>query len=132
MNADSHFYGQGFALLLHPIAELGDLLMDGKGGANGFLGGVFEGHRCTKKCHDAITGHFINHALVIMNLVDQDFIDFVHDRVGLFDTKGFQQRREILHIGEQYRDLLALSFNAAFLGKDFLPQAFGQVFLDVF
>ena len=106
--------------------------MDGKGGTNGFLGGIFQGHRCAKKGHNAVTGHFIDHPFIVMDLVNQDFIDFVHDVVGFLNAKGFHQARVTLHIGKQHRDLLAFSFDAVFLRKNLFPKAFGQVFLNIF
>ena len=89
--------------------------MNGVGGANRSLGRFFEGDRGTEQRHDPVSGHLVDRALVVVDFVNQNFVNLIHNRVGVFDTQHLRQRSKALHVAEHHRHLLALAFDSIFL-----------------
>ena len=81
------------------------------GRTDGPLGSIFQRDRGTEKGHDPIAGHLVDRALVVVDFVDEEFVDLVHDAVSLFGPELFHQARESLQVAEHDRDLFALPFN---------------------
>ena len=77
-----------------------------------------------------LTGHLVDRALVVVHLVNEEFINLVHDRKGLFRTEFFGERRKSLHVAEHHRDLLAFPLDFIPLRSNLLSKAFGKVALD--
>ncbi len=66
-----------------------------------------------------------------MDLVNKDLVDLVHDGVCFLRAKPFRKCGKPLHVTEDHRDLLALTFNLSPLGQDFLSEALGKVPLNL-
>ena len=94
------------------------------------LRSVFQCNGCSKKRHNTVTGHLIDRALIVVNLVNEDLVDLVHDGVSLFRAESLHKRRKALHVAEHHCDLLAFAFYLVSLAQDFLCQALGKITLN--
>jgi len=74
------------------------------------LWSIFQGYGRAEKGHDPIAGHLIHCAFVIMDFVDQDFVDLIHDGVSFLRTEALGELSESLHIAEHYCDLFPFAF----------------------
>ena len=77
-----------FRLLPELVAEPGHLPVDGQGRADGPLGSVLQGDGGAEQGHDPVAGHLVDRALVVVDLVDEELVDLVHDPVGLFGPES--------------------------------------------
>ncbi len=66
-----------------------------------------------------------------MDLVNEDLVDLVHDRVCFLRAKPFRKCGKSLHVTEEHRNLLTLTLDSIPLGQDFLSNAFGEVALNL-
>ncbi len=60
--------------------------------------------------HDSISGHLIDRPLVIMDLVDENLVDFVHHGIDFFRAQFLRQGGKALHVTKHHGDLLVFSF----------------------
>ena len=104
---------------LDPVAELGHLLLDGQGGVDGPLGGVFQSDRGPEKGHDAVSPELLDRPLIPVDLLGQDAEDLIDEGKGLLVPELLGQGRGALQVAEHDRHLPALPFDPAFLGQDF-------------
>ena len=105
--------------------------MDGQGRTNRSLWGIFQSNGSTEKGHHAITGHLIDCSFKVMDLVNQNLIDLIHNGISFFRSQLLHQRREVFHIGKQDGDLFPFAFDLSPLGKNLFRQAARKVFLDL-
>ncbi len=66
-----------------------------------------------------------------MDLVNEELVDLVHDRICLFRAEPLGKCGKPLHVAEEHRDLLTLTFNLSPLSQDFLSEALGKVPLNL-
>ena len=66
-----------------------------------------------------ITRHLINSTFVIVDLVNEDLVDLVHDGESLFRAYIFDQQGETHHIAEHDCNLLAFTLDLVPLREDF-------------
>jgi len=91
------------------------------------LGRILQGDREAEERHDPIAGELVDRALVLLNLVDQELVDLVHDEVGLFRPQPLGHGGVPHHVAEEHRHLAELAFDPVSLGEDFLGEALGEV-----
>mgnify|MGYP006302255241 CR=1 FL=1 len=102
------------------------------GGSDRPLRGILQGNGGSKKGQDAVSPELVHGALVVVDLVDEDFEDLVHERKGFIGTQSLRERREALHVAEHDGDLPPLPLNSLSLGEDFFGEPFGEVTLKLF
>jgi hypothetical protein len=73
--------------------------------------------------HDAVAGHLVHSPFEVVDLVDQDLVDLVHQGVGLFGAELLGQGREPGEVAEEDGYLALLAFDAVLLGEDLLGQS---------
>jgi hypothetical protein len=86
---------------------------------------LFGGHPpkqwgATNKAMMSITGHLIYRAFIVMDIVDEDLIDFIHHCINRLGTKFLGQGRKTFHVTEHHLYLALFSLDSVSLGKDLL------------
>ena len=80
---------------------------------------------------DAIAGEFIDCASIVVDFVDEDLVDMVHDGIHGLGVKILGKRRKSHHVAEHDSDLFPFSFDLVSLGEDLLGDALGNVFFNL-
>jgi hypothetical protein len=124
VDSDSHPNGWDPLPSRYPFAEPGDFPVNGQGGADCSLGGVFQCYRGAEQGHAAVPGRFVDRPPVIVYLVDEDLVHLIHKGVDPLRTELFGKRREPNHVAEENGDLSLLALNPIPLGKDLFGEAF--------
>jgi hypothetical protein len=99
--------------------------LQGQGRAHGPLWRLLHGQRRPKKRHNAVTRQLVHRAFIAMYLVDEQFIQVIHQGKERFLPELLTQGRISRHVGEQHRHLLALTLQPAAIGQDFVSQVAG-------
>jgi hypothetical protein len=81
---------------------------------------IFVGNRRTKQRHDPVAHHLVDSALKTMNRLHHVLEDGVEQLARLLGIAVCEQFHGTLQVGEEDRDLLALTFEGAFGGEDLL------------
>ena len=105
--------------------------MNGQGRSDCPLGSVLQGYGGSEKGQDPITPQFIHRAFVLVDLVDEQLEDLIHERKGLLWAELFGERREPLHVHEHDGDVSPLSLYSVPLREDLFSQAAGEILLNL-
>jgi hypothetical protein len=85
----------------------------------------------SKQSQGSVTPEFIYSAFVIVNFVNEDFEDLIHEAECLFRTESLSQRSKTLHVHEHDGDVPPLSFYPLSLSEDLFREATGEILLDL-
>jgi hypothetical protein len=77
--------------------------------------------------HDAVAGEFVDEALEALDPIGEDLEKAVHDLRLIFRIELLRQLHRALDVGEEYRDLLAFTFERGARGQDLVGQVFRGV-----
>ena len=88
---------------------------------------VFVRQRCTEQRHDAVAHHLVDRALVAVHGVHHGVQGRVQEGWAALGVEVADQLRRAFEIGKEHRDLLALAFQRAARGENFLGQIGGRV-----
>ena len=99
--------------------------MQSQGCPHGPLWCLLHGERRTKKCHNAVARELVHRALIAVHLVDEQFIQVIHEGKERFLPKLLTESRIARHIGEQHRDQLTFTLQPTAIGQDFVRQVAG-------
>ena len=106
--------------------HLGGILLHrrlhGEGGVAGPHGVVFVGNGGAEQRHDAIAHDLVDGTLVAMHRGHHAFEHRVEELAGLLGVTVGQQGHGAFEVGKQHGDVLALAFQGAAGGEDFLGQ----------
>ena len=118
---DAHLDGHA----LSPLDLDGILFAPGLHGQGRIAGPhrmVLMGNRRPEQRHNAITHDLIHRPLVAVYGLHHALEHWVEELAGLFGVTVGQQLHRALEIRKEHRDLLALTFQGAFGGEDFLGE----------
>ena len=96
--------------------------LHGQGGVAGAQGVILMGDGRAKQGHDAIAQHLVHRALEAVHGVHHAAQGGVQELLGGFRVEIPDQFGGVFEVGEQHRDLLALAFQSAAGGEDFLRE----------
>ena len=131
MDADPHLERwQAATLALGLFAKAGEGSMDRQRRAHRPLRGIFQSHRGTKEGQDAVAGQLVDRTLELVDLVDQDLVETLHQGVGLFGTDLLHQSRVTRQIAEQDGHLPALALETLPLSQGSLSELRRYVAVD--
>ena len=88
---------------------------------------VLVGDRRAEQRHDAVAGVLVDGALEAVNAVGKDQEEAIEDLVPLLGVDLLGELHGPLHVGEQHRHLLALTFESGARGQDLLGEVFRRV-----
>jgi hypothetical protein len=84
-----------------------------QGGVAGALRVILVSDRCTEEGHDPIASVLIDRPLEAVNAVGEDLEEVLHDPVPFLGIELLREVHRPLHVGEENRDLLALTLESA-------------------
>ena len=93
--------------------------------------GASSGYGGSKESQDSVSPEFIYSAFVIVDFVNDDFKDLVHQRKGLLRPELFRQRSKPLHVNEHDGDVSPLPLYSISLRQDLFREAARQILLDL-
>jgi hypothetical protein len=105
---------------LQPRTILCHRLLQRQGCPYGSLWRLLDGQRRTKKCHNAVARELVHRALIAVHLVDEQFIQVIHEGKKRFLPKLLTESCIARHIGKQHRYQLALALQPTAIGQDFV------------
>jgi hypothetical protein len=91
------------------------------------VGVVLVRDRGAEERHDAVAEELVDRALVTVDRLEHDLERPVDDRVDVFGIEPLGHRREAGDVGEHDRHLLALAFDGAARGEDFVGEMLRRV-----
>ncbi len=118
-DADLHGHAMGAAHLLGIAAHRG---LHGQGRIAGPHGMVFMRKRRPKQGHDAIAHDLVHRAFVAVHGLHHALQHGIEELPGLLRVAVGQEFHRAFEVGKQHRDLLALAFQGAAGGEDFLGE----------
>jgi hypothetical protein len=86
---------------------------------------LLDSQRRAKKCHNAVARELVHRTFVAVHLVDEQFIQVIHESKERLLPELFTQGRIARNIGEQHRDQLALTLQPTAICQDFVSQVAG-------
>ncbi len=133
MNPNPHFERR-YALFLSfdSVAKPGHLPVNRHGRPNRSLRGVLQCDGGSKKSHNPVTGHLVDRALIVVDLVNEDLVNLVHHLIGFLSAESLRETGKSLHVAEHHRDQLTLTLYSVLLGQDLLGEIFGKVSLNFY
>jgi hypothetical protein len=93
----------------------------------GALGVVLVRDRRPEERHDAVAGVLIHRALEAVDAVGEHLKEAVHGAVPLLGIELLGELHRALHVGKQYRHLLALALEGRAGGQDLLDEVTRRV-----
>ncbi len=114
-----HLQAMGAPHLLGIAPQRG---LHGQGRVTGAQGVVFMGNGRAKQGHDAIAQHLVHRALIAVHGVHHVVQGRVQELLGRFGVEVADQLGGAFEVGKQHGDLLALAFQGAAGGEDFLGE----------
>ena len=88
---------------------------------------ILVGERGAEERHDPVTHHLVHRPLVAVDRLHQPLDDGIEELPRLLGIAIGEQLHGALHVGEEDRDLLALSLERGLRGEDFLGEVPGRV-----
>ena len=101
--------------------------LHGQGGVAGAQRVVFVGNGRAEQGHNAVAEHLVDGALEAVHGVHHVVDSGVEELLGGFGIKAADEFRRVLEVSKQHGDLLALAFEGAAGGEDFLGEIGGRV-----
>jgi len=75
---------------------------------------------------------YVDSTFILMNFMNEDLIDLIHNIVGFLTAHLLDKRGEALHVAKHYSNKSMLPFNFALLENNFFGQSFRKVSLYFF
>jgi hypothetical protein len=108
VQADAYLERNPFSAA-HLVGVLFDGFLHAKRGVARADGMVLVGEGRAEQCHDPITHHLVDCALIAMHGLHHPFEHGIEDAAGLFGIAVREQLHAAFEVGEQHGDLLALA-----------------------
>jgi hypothetical protein len=119
------------ACTLHSGTYACHRLLQGQGRPHRPLGSLLYGQWCTEKRHQAIARELVHRAFIAVHLVDEEFVQLIHEGKQPFLTHLCAQSSVTYQVSEQYRHQLALTRQSPTICQDFVGQVRREVALQV-